>query len=441
LKEQGLKQDLPWLLGSALMACVAFAVAGYGFGSGTTSVNLIALALAALALGQVIALVRSHLLTGKMASLVESQAQAAGATYKMVSDQQRINVESMNLARSFEQFRTETAELNSTMSEGLALLRQGHETVAENVKSMLETQREVKEALQRPPPSLPPLPVADTAAIDAAIAREQTWLAQLHEESTAPAEDVEPVATRFEESEIGEALSLALEPIVDLYTSATAHYRMVLGMTNAQGHDVSHDIFVHYADNLGLRSQLDQHVIEQTLGLLGQLRQRDPALSIFVPIGAKTLADPETVAKIIEQIRYYPSLAPGVVLDMPHAVLASLHEASIEGLATFARAGVALSLSQASISGVDLAALNRLNVRYIGLTAASVGVGMHVSAGLPGFVQSARALRIQAIISHVGDPRHVQGLSKVARFACGPAFAIPRKLKRNDTQQAQTVAA
>ena len=95
-----------------------------------------------------------------------------------------------------------------------------------------------------------------------------------------------------------------------------------------------------------------------------------------------------------------------------------------------ARNGVQLSLSHASISGVDLASLNRLNVRYVSLAAVSVGVGVQISAGLPGFVQSARALRIQIMISHVGDPRHVHGLARTARYASGPAFAAPRKLKR-----------
>jgi hypothetical protein len=110
-------------------------------------------------------------------------------------------------------------------------------------------------------------------------------------------------------------------------------------------------------------------------------------------------------------------------------------------LATLARAGVLLSLSQASISGVDLPSLSRLNVRWIGLAASSVGIGTRISAGLPGFVQAARALRIQIVISHLGDPRHVQGLSRTARFASGPAFALPRKLKRTETEDAALSAA
>jgi EAL domain-containing protein (putative c-di-GMP-specific phosphodiesterase class I) len=426
-----LVKDWPWLLGGALFAGVALGVAVYAFATGGLTINLMALALVALAIGQIMALTRAQLTSGKLDNISEAHAESIAATYKMISDQQRVNAESMNMARNFENFRSETAELNQTMSEGLTMLRQGHEVVAENVRSLLETHRDVQDALSRLP-----LTKQSNTVLDEAIAREQEWVAHVSDApAAAPAEEQKAAPVDFESSELGEALSLALEPVVDLYTSNTAHYRMVLGMTNPRGQDVAHDVFVHYADNLGLRSQLDQHVIEQALGLLGQLRQRDPALCIFVPIGAVTLANPEAVAHILGLIQTYPGVGQGIVLDMPHAVLASLSDSSLEGLATVARAGVMISLSQASISGVDLPTLNRLNVRFVGLAAASVGLGFNLSKGLPGFVQSARALRIQAIISHVGDPRHVQGLSKVARYACGPAFANPRKLKRAESEQ------
>jgi EAL domain-containing protein (putative c-di-GMP-specific phosphodiesterase class I) len=273
---------------------------------------------------------------------------------------------------------------------------------------------------------------AQQAALNDALAREQMWLAQVTEQQTPVAEVVaaEPAAPDFQQSGLAETSTMSLEPIVDLFTSNTAHYRMMLGMTNDQGHDVEHDVFMHHVDRIGMRVEFDQYVVEQSLELVSQLRQRDPNLCVFVSLGAATLASVSAVSNIIAMLQQNTNLSHGVVLDMPHAVLASLSQASLEGLATFARAGVPLSLSQASISGIDLAALNSLNVRWVGLSASSVGVGGNISAGLPGFVQSARALRIQIIISQVGDPRHVQGLSRTARFASGPAFAMPRKLKR-----------
>ena len=323
--------------------------------------------------------------------------------------------------------------LNTGVVEGLGALRESHESLSKDIRSIVESQRNIQQA------------VADVSVtaqhssdLQDALQREQQWAAQQQAIEAEP--EPEPVPA-VEQTPFGEALNLALEPIVDLFTSSTAHYRMVLGMTNEQGTEVPHEIFVHHADRMGLRDKLDMHVVEQALDLLQTLRQRDPNLCIFVPIGAATLATPAALQHILALMRQQPDEASGLVVDIPHAVLASLPEASLEGLATLARGGVALSLSQASIAGVDLSALHRLNVRYVSLSASSIGLGGHLSAGLPGFVQSARAMRVNIIVSHVGDPRQVQDLARTARFASGPAFASPRKLKRTQVAETQYTAA
>jgi EAL domain-containing protein (putative c-di-GMP-specific phosphodiesterase class I) len=396
-------------------------IAAYSLGSGTTTVTLLSLALIALALVQVAGMMRSYLSQGVLSKLVEDQADVADQIKRVSNESRRINFENENLARNVEQFRFETSALNTNLSESLAALRESHETTAESLRAILSAQRDIQSTITTQ---------TQQASLNDAIAREQMWMAQLTQQQTPEPEAVATAAPDFQHSGLAETSTMSLEPIVDLFTSNTAHYRMMLGMTNDQGQDVEHDVFMHHVDRIGMRVEFDQYVVEQSLELVSQLRQRDPNLCVFVSLGAATLASVSAVNNIIAMLQQNADQSHGVVLDMPHAVLASLSQASLEGLATFARAGVQLSLSQASISGIDLAALNSLNVRWVGLSASSVGVGGHISAGLPGFVQSARALRIQIIISQVGDPRHVQGLSRTARFASGPAFAMPRKLKR-----------
>jgi EAL domain-containing protein (putative c-di-GMP-specific phosphodiesterase class I) len=409
-------------------------IAAYSLGSGTTTVSLLSMALIALALGQVLGLMRSHLAQGTVQKIVESQDELALNINRISNDARRLSSDNLNLVQTVEQVRHEASALHANFSESLASLREGHESVAENLRAILEAQHDIQANLQSQ---------ANQTALQNAIAREKEWMAQIAEPPAvaAPVVKAAPVAPTLAQSGLVEALNLSLEPIVDLYTSNTAHYRMMLGMTNEQGQDVEHELFVHHADRMGMRPSLDVHVVGQTVELLEQLRQRDPNLSIFVPVGADTLSNPDAVQQIIAVLRSAPDQAPGVVLDLAHATLASLHETSLEGLATLARAGANLSLSQASISGVDLAALSRLNVRFVSLAAASIGVGQQISAGLPGFVQSARALRIQVVVSQVGDPRHVPGLARTARFASGPAFALPRKLKRTAPEDASLQAA
>jgi EAL domain-containing protein (putative c-di-GMP-specific phosphodiesterase class I) len=418
----------------AVLVGIAMSIAAYSLGSGTTTVTLLSVSLIALALAQIVGLMRSHLGQGALNRISENTEEMQRTVIRVSNESHRLNAETFALSQNVEQFRAETSTLNGSLAESLASLREGHESVAGNLRAILDAQRDIQANLTSQ---------ANQTAMKNAIAREQEWIAHVTEPQPQPEPVIEePLAPpSFAQSGLAEALNLSLEPIVDLYTSNTAHYRMMLGMTNDQGQDVEHEVFVHHADRMGVRASMDVHVVGQTIELLEQLRQRDVNLSIFVPLGATTLANPEAVQDIIATLRAAPAQAQGVVVDLAHATLASLHETSLEGLATLARAGVNLSLSKASISGVDLAALSRLNVRFVSLAAASIGVGTAISAGLPGFVQSARALRIQVVVSHVGDPRHVPGLARTARYASGPAFALPRKLKRTIPDDASQQAA
>jgi EAL domain-containing protein (putative c-di-GMP-specific phosphodiesterase class I) len=120
---------------------------------------------------------------------------------------------------------------------------------------------------------------------------------------------------------------------------------------------------------------------------------------------------------------------------VPHAVLASLPQTSIEGLAYLARSGLELSLSNAAVAGLDLAALDKLNVRYVAISAGSVGSEPKQSAGIANFVQAARALHVQVIVTGVANAQQATQLMRVARYASGAAFAEPRRVRRDAISQ------
>jgi EAL domain-containing protein (putative c-di-GMP-specific phosphodiesterase class I) len=425
----GLGKDWPWLLGTALFVGIALSIAAFALGSGTTSVTMLSMALIALCLALVVVMLRNHFLASDLREAISEQLEVSDTVAKLKNEGRRSRADYDAVSHNLNELRNEALAMNHGVVEGLNAMRHSHESLAENIRTLLDGQRT---AHLQATPYVQPAPVAEPvlANIQQGLEREQHWTAQMQAEA-------EPVPVENNEPPFGEALNLALEPIVDLFTSNTAHYRMVLGMINDQGNDVPHEVFIHHAERMGLRDRLDVHVVEQTLNLLTTLRQRDPNLAIFVPLGAATLANPAALQNIAAQLYAQPENTSGLVVDIPHAVLASLPDASLEGLATLARAGVTLSLSQASIAGVDLAALHQLNVRFVSLAASSIGVGGQISAGLPGFVQSARAMRVHIIVSHVGDPRQVENLARTARYASGPAFAPPRKLKRAPSTSAQ----
>ena len=110
-------------------------------------------------------------------------------------------------------------------------------------------------------------------------------------------------------------------------------------------------------------------------------------------------------------------------------MLAGLSEAGLEGLARLARAGGQFSLTQVSVAGLDLHAMDALNVRYIGLPSASIDAA-GPSTSLIGFAQMARLSRVNVIITGLSNASLLTKLGSVARLACGPCFAAPRRVKR-----------
>jgi EAL domain-containing protein (putative c-di-GMP-specific phosphodiesterase class I) len=433
-------RDWPWLVGVALCAFAAIGIAAYAFGSGTMSISLVSAAIIALALGQFISYFGSmsagRAMKDGYAALVKDRgklAQDIGSTMQQSSD---LRGQTQELAEQVASYREETVSANTSIAQGFAELRESHSAITASLKSLLERPEPVVRTIHYPAPEdmqwrdlpLPPQPESVEAEM------EQPVIVMAATPSMP-----EPVVTD-DAVPFGDALNLAMEPVIDLYTSQTAHYRMVLGMINDAGQEVPHDVFVHYADRTNARPALDVFVAGEALAILGQLRKRDPKLSVFIPVGATTLASPDSIYKILDLLKQSPDLASGLVVDVAHAVLASLPESSIEGLALLARSGVVLSLSNAAISGVDLAALGKLNVRFIGLNAANLGLGGRMVPELAGFVQSSRALRIQVVVSQVADPRQVENLGRIARYACGAAFAAPRRLRRNGQPTLRAVA-
>jgi EAL domain-containing protein (putative c-di-GMP-specific phosphodiesterase class I) len=238
------------------------------------------------------------------------------------------------------------------------------------------------------------------------------------------------------ESPFGDQLLVSLEPIVDLHTGSTAHYRIHLGMMNSSGEELSHETLLHHADRTGVRAQLDVFIAREAELLLRRLRRRDNNLNIFVPIGAATLSSSQSINQIIVDRQAAADVAAGLAFELPHASLAGLTEQALEGLASLARQGVILALTNVSLSGLDLHAMSTLNVRFVGLDVAAIDPVNGPSAAMIGFAQAARASRVQMMVTGVTDPRVVSKLPQITRLAAGSCFAPPRRVKREMAQAA-----
>lgn len=392
------RRDGIYIAATCLCVVAAIGAGFYMYVGGSAPVLAVVVAVVALAFGLVAALVSALQLTREFQ---DSHKALASDILQVSQTNTETRRHSDFLLAQLAEMRAETLKNSTAVATGFADLKSTYANLAKDLQVSIVT------------PQTNSIPVAPVV------------------ESPPTKPDAPIIVT----SPFGEQLLVSLEPIVDLHTGSTAHYRMHLGMQSPTGEELSHEVLLHHADRTGVRPQLDIFVAREAEILLRRLRQRDPLLNIFVPIGAETLSSPNTLAQMIKDRHAAADVAQGLAYELPHAVLAGLTENALEGLATLARQGAILALTNVSLAGLDLHAMGTLNVRFVGLDVAAVDASTGPSAAMIGFAQAARASRVQLIVTGVAYPRIVASLPQITRLASGPCFAAPRRVKREMAEE------
>jgi hypothetical protein len=86
----------------------------------------------------------------------------------------------------------------------------------------------------------------------------------------------------FQRTPAREHFNFLLEPVIDLTTNRTAHYRVRFSITAANGIEIDYSKLTLNADRGELRPTLDLHVINQAIPLL-RLRAKHPAMRCSFP--------------------------------------------------------------------------------------------------------------------------------------------------------------
>lgn len=413
----GYGRELPWFLVVALCCALPVYVAVQSYTSSSAPVVLLVIgALLSLACGLLIlswvVVHNSHVARRDVRRI----AAEISSLMRQSREEERVSAE---LSAQVSILRSEVEQLGASVNSGVNEMRQGHAAMANDLRSMAERQYHYQAQVQQQ--------LAQQMRARAPVVVHPSQWSPVEVEAAAQEVDVPvpmpPRAGSLDDmSSFGDAVIISLEPVIDLFSGKTAHYRLHHAFDAAHKTD---------ADRPERRPALDIYLYREALVLLRRLRKRDNRLNILVPLSSNTLAIPDALSRIAQLHASEPGISDGLVVDIPHAVLASLSQSSLEGLAYMARSGIEMSLSNAAVSGLDLAALDKLNVRYVGIAAGSVGSEPKQSAGIANFVQAARALRVQVIVTGVANAQQATQLMRVARFAAGPAFAEPRRVRRD----------
>ena len=393
-----LKQDWPYLAAFGLAATSASGALAYMVSGGAQFILATAIGLGLIGIGQ-IALLGLNL---------QQQERSALRMRRFMRDAAELNAEVQGksdfVLSRLSQFEAAAKIQSDAVVGGIADMKASYGELQKAVARLVRPQVEIASHAEDLDDDPQPENVAQRAApaVEALVA------------------DVAPPLT--------ELTSFALEPIIDVQSRRTAHYRLHLSV-KVGAEDIGGERLLHHAARVGLRPQLDYVSVCETLGLLSRLRQRDADLCILMNVGAETLRDAKVIAQILSACEAAGPIAKGLVLEMPHAALSGLSEQALEGLAELARRGMHFALSQVSISGLDLESMALLNIRHVGISAGGIDAD-GPSPSLVGFVQLARLSRIDVIVMDVRQVTLMPKLKNIIRMACGPFFAEPRRVKR-----------
>jgi EAL domain-containing protein (putative c-di-GMP-specific phosphodiesterase class I) len=300
--------------------------------------------------------------------------------------------------------------------------------VADRTQALTARIDALEARLAAPAPAAPQATTSSTLAEMQALREQLQALVNDIQNPGAPPPAAAP-ETAAAAAPLRERLDLLLEPVIELSSGDTNHYRALLNMVDDQGQEVAHADLMAKAEENGVRPRLDQHLLRQVLPVFRRLRLKHPAMRLFVPLGAASLNTSDDLARLIALLEQSSDVAPGVVLEISHQSLGLLSAAGIEGLARLGRLGTNMCLARVSLTGLDLMSLRQLGVRFLDIDARGFEQGHGVAPSWTEFAQFARSMQFQIVAGHVETAAQSLAAGRLARFGYGPYFAPPRRVR------------
>ena len=99
-----------------------------------------------------------------------------------------------------------------------------------------------------------------------------------------------------------------------------------------------------------------------------------------------------------------------------------------------------MALSNVAVAGVDLPALRQLGVKFLSIAAAAFDAGFGAASAWRDFIQYARAMQFQIIVTGIHSAQQASAATTIVRFGYGPFFAPPRKVKQRRRRCARTAS-
>lgn len=156
-----------------------------------------------------------------------------------------------------------------------------------------------------------------------------------------------------------------LQPIVSLPQRRTLGYELMPKLRTADGvlHDA--DDFLHYEDQTGTISELEQFLIRQAANIVHRANITGDPTNLFVPISLALLRDTEQCEGIASLMSSNRAVAVSIMLMLPEATYETLNGADKQALEMLVKSGAGICLDNVRSLRLTFQFMAERGVKYV----------------------------------------------------------------------------
>ncbi|MFN3834983.1 MAG: EAL domain-containing protein [Glycocaulis sp.] len=159
-------------------------------------------------------------------------------------------------------------------------------------------------------------------------------------------------------------VDLYLQPVVGLPQRRTYFYEGFTRLRDDKGNVVTPAGFLKAAEEHGLIAEVDNLLLLRCVQIVRKLTKSDRRVGIFCNISIRSLTDEEFFPPFLDFLRRNSDLANSLIFEMPQAAFDARSAVAARHMARLADYGFRFSIDQVSNLNLDLAELQRANVRF-----------------------------------------------------------------------------
>ncbi len=236
-------------------------------------------------------------------------------------------------------------------------------------------------------------------------------------------------------------VDLYLQPIVNLPQRKTVFYESFSRLRDGADRVIMPAEYLKVAEPAGLVGTIDNLLLFRCVQIVRRLAKQDRQVGVFCNISHLTLKDETFFPQFLEFMRENRDLAGSVIFELGQAAFETRGSVEARNMAKLADLGFAFSIDKTTSLKLDMADLNRSDVRFVKFSADTLMGDMDTVDGAPrhASMPDIHAADIAALYARYGieliaekietEQQAVETVDLDIRYGQGHLFGAPRPVR------------